>query len=110
MPLEEAQLYFNAEGMVQSIELFVDKPDDIDSLRPLVEAAAERQVFITDWRQRNQTLLLGVAGRAQRHVHDPHTDHPGRGSQHRVGADHAGQGQGARHRHPQDHGGRRRDR
>jgi lipoprotein-releasing system permease protein len=60
MPLEEAQLYFNAEGMVQSIELFVDKPDDIDSLRPLVEAAAERQVFITDWRQRNQTFFSAL--------------------------------------------------
>ena len=27
MPLEEAQLYFNAEGIAQSIELFVDNPD-----------------------------------------------------------------------------------
>ncbi|MBV6650869.1 MAG: lipoprotein-releasing ABC transporter permease subunit, partial [Hoeflea sp.] len=60
MPLEEAQLYFNAEGLVQSIELFVDKPDDIDRLRPLVEAAAERQVFITDWRQRNQTFFSAL--------------------------------------------------
>jgi hypothetical protein len=105
MPLEEAQLYFNAEGMVQSIELFVDKPDDIDSLRPLVEAAAERQVFITDWRQRNQTFFSALAGRAQRDVHDPDADHSGGGAQHRVGADHAGQGQGARHRHPAHHGG-----
>ena len=60
MPLEEAQLYFNSEGLVQSIELFVDKPDDIDRLRPLVEAAAERQVFITDWRQRNQTFFSAL--------------------------------------------------
>ncbi|VVT12019.1 lipoprotein-releasing ABC transporter permease subunit [Hoeflea sp. EC-HK425] len=60
MPLEEAQLYFNAEGLVQSIELFVDRPDDIDRLRPLVEAAAERQVFITDWRQRNQTFFSAL--------------------------------------------------
>ncbi len=40
MPLEEAQLFFNAEGLVQSIELFVDNPDDIDNLRPKVEEAA----------------------------------------------------------------------
>ncbi|WP_339758925.1 lipoprotein-releasing ABC transporter permease subunit [uncultured Hoeflea sp.] len=60
MPLEEAQLYFNAEGVVQSIELFVAKPDDIDILRPLVEAAAERQIFITDWRQRNQTFFSAL--------------------------------------------------
>ncbi|EPE98871.1 lipoprotein-releasing ABC transporter permease subunit [Rhizobium grahamii] len=60
MPLEEAQLYFNAEGLVQSIELFVDNPDDIDSMRPKVEAAAGRQIAITDWRQRNQTFFSAL--------------------------------------------------
>lgn len=60
MPLEEAQLYFNAEGLVQSIELFVSNPDDIDDLRPKVEEAAGRQVFISDWRQRNQTFFSAL--------------------------------------------------
>ncbi|MBX4956420.1 lipoprotein-releasing ABC transporter permease subunit [Rhizobium lentis] len=60
MPLEEAQLYFNAEGLVQSIELFVDNPDDIDALRPKVEEAAGRQIAITDWRQRNQTFFSAL--------------------------------------------------
>lgn len=60
MPLEEAQLYFNAEGVVQSVEIFVAKPDEIDSLRPLIEAAAERQIFISDWRQRNQTFFSAL--------------------------------------------------
>ncbi|KKX34269.1 lipoprotein-releasing ABC transporter permease subunit [Rhizobium sp. LC145] len=60
MPLEEAQLYFNADGLVQSIELFVDNPDAVDGIRPLVEAAAGRQVHITDWRQRNQTFFSAL--------------------------------------------------
>ncbi len=60
MPLEEAQLYFNAEGLVQSIELFVDNPDNIDELRPKVEQAAGRQIAITDWRQRNQTFFSAL--------------------------------------------------
>jgi lipoprotein-releasing system permease protein len=60
MPLEEAQLYFNADGLVQSIELFVDDPDNVDGLRPLVEAAAGRQVHVTDWRQRNQTFFSAL--------------------------------------------------
>ncbi|MBT9368290.1 lipoprotein-releasing ABC transporter permease subunit [Rhizobium sp. CSW-27] len=60
MPLAEAQAYFNADGIVQSIELFVSNPDDIDALRPKVEAAAGRQVFITDWRQRNQTFFSAL--------------------------------------------------
>ncbi|MBB3657578.1 lipoprotein-releasing system permease protein [Rhizobium sp. BK650] len=60
MPLEESQLYFNADGLVQSIELFVNNPDDIDNLRPKVEEAAGRQVAITDWRQRNQTFFSAL--------------------------------------------------
>ncbi|WHO71941.1 lipoprotein-releasing ABC transporter permease subunit [Rhizobium sp. BT03] len=60
MPLEESQLFFNAEGLVQSIELFVDHPDDIDTLRPKVEQAAGRQINLTDWRQRNQTFFSAL--------------------------------------------------
>jgi len=60
MPLEESQLYFNVQGIVQSIELFVSDPDAVDSLRPLVERAAGRQIFITDWRQRNQTFFSAL--------------------------------------------------
>src|SRR5690606_8482407 len=51
MPLSEAQLYFNKEGISQTIEVFVDDPDDIDALRARVEEAAQRQVFTVDWRQ-----------------------------------------------------------
>ncbi|MBB3591614.1 lipoprotein-releasing system permease protein [Rhizobium sp. BK529] len=60
MPLEESQLYFNADGLVQSIELFVNNPDDIDNLKPKVEEAAGRQILITDWRQRNQTFFSAL--------------------------------------------------
>jgi lipoprotein-releasing system permease protein len=60
MPLEESQLYFNAEGLVQSIELFVSDPDAIDEMRPKIEEAAGRQIFITDWRQRNQTFFSAL--------------------------------------------------
>lgn len=60
MPLEESQLYFNADGLVQSIELFVNNPDDINNLRPKVEEAAGRQISITDWRQRNQTFFSAL--------------------------------------------------
>jgi len=60
MPLEEAQLYFNAEGIVQSIELFIDDPEAVDQLRPKIEEAAGRQIFITDWRKRNQTFFSAL--------------------------------------------------
>jgi len=60
MPLEEAQLYFNLDGLVQSIEVFVSDPDAIDAMRSAVEVAAQRQIFISDWRQRNQTFFSAL--------------------------------------------------
>ncbi|RWX78825.1 lipoprotein-releasing ABC transporter permease subunit [Neorhizobium lilium] len=60
MPLEESQNYFNADGIVQSIELFVDDPDAVDDLRPLIETAAGRPILVTDWRQRNQTFFSAL--------------------------------------------------
>jgi lipoprotein-releasing system permease protein len=60
MPLEESQLYFNAEGIVQSIELFINDAERVDEMRPLIEEAAGRQIFITDWRQRNQTFFSAL--------------------------------------------------
>ncbi len=60
MPLEESQLYFNADGIVQSIELFINDPEAVDALRPKIEEAAGRQIFITDWRQRNQTFFSAL--------------------------------------------------
>ena len=60
MPFAEAQLYFNMEGRAQTIEVFVDNPDEVGSLRELVEIAAARQVFISDWRQRNETFFSAL--------------------------------------------------
>src|SRR5690606_17385918 len=60
MPLSEAQLYFNADGLVNSIEVYVDNPDLVDEIRPKLEEAAGRQIFITDWRQRNQTFFSAL--------------------------------------------------
>ncbi|MEW9805099.1 lipoprotein-releasing ABC transporter permease subunit [Mesorhizobium sp. ZMM04-5] len=60
MPFEEAQLYFNLEGRAQTIEVFVENPDDVDSLRQLVQIAAARQVFISDWRERNETFFSAL--------------------------------------------------
>lgn len=57
MPLEEAQAYFNKDGDVTAIEVYTDNPDDIEKTRGLVHAAAERPVYIVDWRQRNATFF-----------------------------------------------------
>ena len=60
MPMEEAQLYFNSEGKATVIEVFIDDPDKVGEIRELVEKAAERQLFLVDWRQRNVTFFSAL--------------------------------------------------
>ncbi|MEM1377549.1 MAG: FtsX-like permease family protein, partial [Pseudomonadota bacterium] len=60
MPLEEAQLYFNQEGVVQLIEVFINDPDEVDTYNAGVEAAAARPVITTDWRQRNRAFFSAL--------------------------------------------------
>lgn len=60
MPLEEAQYFFNMDGKVTAIEVFVDDPDAVDSLRQPITVAAERQVYLIDWRQRNTTFFSAL--------------------------------------------------
>ncbi|HEX4043128.1 MAG TPA: lipoprotein-releasing ABC transporter permease subunit [Xanthobacteraceae bacterium] len=57
MPLTEAQAYFNRPGDVTAIEVYTDNPDDIDSYRKAVTAAAGRPIYMVDWRQRNATFF-----------------------------------------------------
>jgi lipoprotein-releasing system permease protein len=61
MPLLEAQNYFNSDGKVQSIELILDDPDKVGDIKPEVEAvAADRQILLTDWRERNATFFSAL--------------------------------------------------
>jgi lipoprotein-releasing system permease protein len=60
LPLTEAQAYFNSDGIVQSIEVFLDDPDKVDELREAVTEAPLRPVFVTDWRQRNKTFFSAL--------------------------------------------------
>jgi lipoprotein-releasing system permease protein len=57
MPLKEAQAYFNRAGDVTAIEVYTDNPDRIQSYRTAVQDAAQRPIFMIDWRQRNATFF-----------------------------------------------------
>ena len=57
MPLPEAQAYFNRSGDVTAIEVYTEDPDQVDRYRPLVREAAQRPIFMVDWRQRNATFF-----------------------------------------------------
>jgi lipoprotein-releasing system permease protein len=57
MPLPEAQAYFNRAGDVTMIEVYTDDPDRVLSFyKPLTEAA-QRPIFMVNWRQRNATFF-----------------------------------------------------
>ena len=57
MPLKEAQAYFNRAGDVTAIEVYTDNPDRVDRYRKPVTDAAQRPIFMIDWRQRNATFF-----------------------------------------------------
>jgi len=57
MPLKEAQAYFNRAGDVTAIEVYTDNPDRVDRYRKVVQDAAQRPIFMIDWRQRNATFF-----------------------------------------------------
>jgi lipoprotein-releasing system permease protein len=57
MPLTEAQAYFNRSGDVTAIEVYTNAPDRIAVFRQLVSEAAQRPIFMIDWRQRNATFF-----------------------------------------------------
>jgi len=57
MPLVEAQAYFNRDGDVNVIEIFVDNPDRTQQVRDAIEADAPRPLVLSDWRQRNRTFF-----------------------------------------------------
>lgn len=57
MPLKEAQAYFNRAGDVTAIEIYTDNPDRVDRYRKDVQEAAQRPIFMIDWRQRNATFF-----------------------------------------------------
>ena len=57
MPLPEAQAYFNRAGDVTAIEVYIDDADRVQSFRKPIADAAQRPIFMVDWRQRNATFF-----------------------------------------------------
>ncbi|EJF82175.1 lipoprotein-releasing ABC transporter permease subunit [Bartonella doshiae] len=60
MPLQEAQMFFNLEDKVQSLELFLNNPDAVDQIKPTVEKVINQKVYLIDWRARNQAFFSAL--------------------------------------------------
>ncbi|WP_448952015.1 lipoprotein-releasing ABC transporter permease subunit [Labrys neptuniae] len=66
MPLQEAQAYFNRDGDVTAVEVYIDNPDQVQSESEAIKAAAGRPVSLVDWRQRNSAFFTAL--QVQRNV------------------------------------------
>jgi lipoprotein-releasing system permease protein len=57
MPLSEAQLFFNSEGGVSSIEIMVTDPDSDLSMLPQLQQAAGRGTRLVPWQETNSSFF-----------------------------------------------------
>jgi len=60
LPLAEAQLFFNSEGKVTVIEVYIKDADAVSAMKPQIEKAIERPHFLTDWQQRNTSFFTAL--------------------------------------------------
>lgn len=60
MPLHEAQLFFNLENKIQSLELFLNDPDAVDQIKSAINKKLNQPVYLIDWRMRNQAFFSAL--------------------------------------------------
>jgi lipoprotein-releasing system permease protein len=57
MPLKEAQIYFDRDEDVSTIELSIDDPEQAERISQLAIDVAGRPIITSDWKIRNQTFV-----------------------------------------------------
>ncbi|MCB1562322.1 MAG: lipoprotein-releasing ABC transporter permease subunit [Alphaproteobacteria bacterium] len=57
MPLDTAQTFFQFDGAVSSLEIFLKEPDRLNDVRAAVSIAVEGQAGVYDWRDTNQSFF-----------------------------------------------------
>ncbi|MGO9673080.1 MAG: lipoprotein-releasing ABC transporter permease subunit [Methylocella sp.] len=57
MPLPEAQAFFSKDNEASVIEVFLDRPENLDKMRSAIDSAVTRPMIMTDWRERNRTFF-----------------------------------------------------
>ena len=60
MPLAAAQVYFRTNNGVSQLEIFIDDPDRVDDIKPVLYASADTRVRIIDWQQANSTFFNAI--------------------------------------------------
>ena len=57
MPLEAAQTFFQFNGAVTALEVFLNDPDRLDQVRKAVSITVKGQAGVYDWRDLNQSFF-----------------------------------------------------
>jgi lipoprotein-releasing system permease protein len=57
MPLKEAQIYFDRDDDVSTIELTIDDPEQAERISQVAIDVAGRPIITSDWKIRNQTFV-----------------------------------------------------
>lgn len=57
MPLSAAQTFFQMDGAVTALEVFLKDPDQLDQVRKAVELTVEGQAGVFDWRDLNESFF-----------------------------------------------------
>lgn len=60
LPLSEAQLFFNLQGQVKALEIFLANPDRVDEVLPIIQTIMGDESFVTDWRQQNRAFFSAL--------------------------------------------------
>ena len=51
---------FNLDDQASAVEVYLSNADSVDTLRPAIETAINRQALITTWRERNVTFFSAL--------------------------------------------------
>ena len=60
LPFDEAQRFFNREGVADEIEVMVDDPEQVDRLTPAIREAAGPGTIAWTWRDRSGAFLRAL--------------------------------------------------
>ncbi|MBJ3762279.1 lipoprotein-releasing ABC transporter permease subunit [Maribius pontilimi] len=60
MPFDEAQIYFNSEGVADELEVMVEEPEAVDALAPTLMDAAGANMLTWTWRDASGAFLRAL--------------------------------------------------
>ncbi len=60
MPLEEAQKYFSKKDAVNTIEIFLNNPEQIDLALAKIRQIVEGNAYVSSWKDQNKTFFTAL--------------------------------------------------